>query len=126
MLVLRPKGPMEPDAGPGPGRRPRSALRACGGILKSATISFGQALDPAVLAGAEEAAADCDLLLAVGLHPQRLSRPPAWCRWPTATAAAVVIVNAQPTPFDDLAAAVVRGSISEVLPALVTPELAQS
>ena len=95
----------------------------CGGILKSATISFGQSLDPAVLAGAEKAASDCDLLLAVGstlaVYPAAGLVPLA-CR----NGGTVVIVNAQPTPYDDLAGAVVRGSISDVLPALVatTPE----
>jgi NAD-dependent deacetylase len=90
----------------------------CGGILKSATISFGQSLDPGVLARAEEAAADCDLLLAVG---STLSVYPAAGLVPLAyrSGAVVVIVNAQPTPFDDLAAAVVRDPISLALPSLI-------
>jgi NAD-dependent deacetylase len=92
----------------------------CGGILKSATISFGQALDPEVLARAEGAALDCDLLLAVG---SSLSVFPAAALVPLAyrNGAVVVVVNAQPTPFDDLAAAVVRDPISQVLPALIPP-----
>jgi NAD-dependent deacetylase len=95
---------------------PRCAL--CGGILKSATISFGQSLDPYVLARAEEAAIDCDLLLAVG---STLTVYPAAGLVPLAYrhGAAVVVVNAQPTPFDDLAAAVVRELISQALPVLV-------
>ena len=47
-------------------RTRRPPICECGGFLKSATISFGQPLDPDVLARAEEAAVDCDLLLAVG------------------------------------------------------------
>jgi NAD-dependent deacetylase len=92
----------------------------CGGILKSATISFGQALDPDVLARAEEAVADCDLLLAVG---STLAVYPAAALVPLAyrSGTAVVIVNAQPTSYDELAAAVVRVPISEVLPDLVAP-----
>jgi NAD-dependent deacetylase len=90
----------------------------CGGILKSATISFGQSLDPDVLSRAEDAALDCDLLLAVG---SSLSVYPAAGLVPLAfrSGASVVVVNAQPTPFDELAGAVVRGPISRVLPVLV-------
>ena len=68
---------------------PDPPCAACGGILKSATISFGQALDPDVLQRAFEAAADCDLFLAIGssltVQPaagtcgRRRSRPaPGW------------------------------------------------
>lgn len=91
---------------------------ACGGILKSATISFGQQLVAEDLERAEAAALGCDLLLAVG---STLSVYPAAGLVPLATnaGAGVVIVNGEPTGYDDLADAVVRGSISEVLPALV-------
>ena len=92
---------------------------ACGGILKSATISFGQSLEPDVIAAAEEAALDCDLMLAIGttlgVYPAAGLVPLAKRR-----GAAIVIVNADPTPYDDIAAAVLRGSISEVLPALIS------
>lgn len=92
--------------------------RSCGGILKSATISFGQALDPRTMMQAEAAARSCDVLLAVGTS---LAVYPAAGLVPAAheSGARIVIINAEPTPFDDLAAAVVRGSISEVLPDLV-------
>jgi NAD-dependent protein deacetylase/lipoamidase len=90
----------------------------CGGILKSATISFGQSLVAADLIRAEEAAADCDLLLAVGTT---LGVFPAAGLVPIAVrhGAAVVIVNGEPTEMDALAEVVVSGSISEVLVALV-------
>jgi NAD-dependent deacetylase len=92
----------------------------CGGILKSATISFGQSLDPVVVARAQSAAQSCDVLLAVGstltVHPAAGLVPLA-----SQAGAAVVIVNAQPTAYDDLADAVVRASISDVLDDLVDP-----
>jgi NAD-dependent deacetylase len=91
---------------------------ACGGILKSATISFGQSLVPEDLMRAEEAAAACDLLLAVG---STLAVFPAAGLVPTAVrhGAVVVIVNGGPTEMDTLADVVVQGSISAFLPALV-------
>jgi len=90
----------------------------CGGILKSATVSFGQPLVAADLRRAEEAAQDCDLLLAVG---STLTVSPA-CTFVDVAAdagATIVIVNAQPTPYDAIADAIVRDPISEALPALV-------
>ncbi len=91
---------------------------ACGGILKSATISFGQQLVAEDLWRAETAASRCDLLLAVG---STLSVHPAAGLVPLAAGngAAVVIVNADPTPYDRLAAVVLRGGISRVLPAVL-------
>ena len=92
--------------------------RSCGGILKSATISFGQNLVAEDLERAERAVSACDLLLAVG---SSLTVYPAAALVPLAHAAGarIVIVNAEPTPYDDIADAVLRGSISEVLPAIV-------
>lgn len=90
----------------------------CGGILKSATISFGQQLDPGTVERAERATLKCDTFLAVG---STLAVYPAAGLVPMAreAGARLVIVNAEPTPFDSIAGAVVRGSISEVLPALL-------
>jgi NAD-dependent deacetylase len=95
------------------------ACRLCGGILKSATISFGQSLVTEDLVRADAAARGCDLLLAVG---STLSVYPIAEVVPLAVAhgADLVIVNGEPTAMDDLADVVVRGSISEVLPAMVT------
>jgi NAD-dependent deacetylase len=95
--------------------------RTCGGILKSATISFGQALVWNDLARAERAARDCDLLLAIGttlgVYPIAGIVPVAkQCR------ARVVILNAEPTEMDCLADAVLRGPIGEILPQLVAPD----
>jgi NAD-dependent deacetylase len=94
------------------------ACRSCGGILKSATISFGQGLVAEDLARAQQAARLCDLLLAVGT---KLSVWPIAGVVPLAkeSGARVVIINAEPTEMDQLADAVLRGSISELLPQLL-------
>ena len=94
------------------------ACRTCGGILKAAVISFGQNLVVEDLERAFAAAASCDLLLAVGTS---LGVYPIADVVPTAlrAGAALVIVNAEPTPFDAHADVVVPGSISDVLPAIV-------
>ncbi len=94
------------------------ACRSCGGILKSATISFGQALVYDDLVRAQRASRGCDLMLAVG---STLSVFPAAGVVPVAkdAGARVVIINAEPTQMDDLGDAVLRGSISEILPAVV-------
>jgi len=90
----------------------------CGGILKSATISFGQQLVAADLQRAEAAAADCDLFLAVGTS---LGVYPAAGLVPLAAAsgAPVIVMNGEPTPFDDVATVVLRGPISTVLASVV-------
>jgi NAD-dependent deacetylase len=92
--------------------------RTCKGILKSATISFGQGLVPEDLARAQQAAYACDLLLAVG---STLSVYPVAGVVPVAkrAGARVVIVNAEPTAMDDVADAVLRGTIGQILPTLV-------
>ena len=97
---------------------PDPPCRQCGGILKSATISFGQQLDPDVIEAAVEAARSCDVFLAIG---SSLSVHPAagLCDVAAGTGARLVVINAEPTPYDDLAAAVLREPIGEILPALV-------
>ena len=92
----------------------------CGGIMKSATISFGQNLVLADLARAQVAADQADVLLAVG---SSLTVNPIASVVPRAkrSGARLVIVNGSPTPFDPIADVVVRGSISEVLPKIISP-----
>jgi len=89
--------------------------RQCGGILKSATISFGQALVPAVIDRAMRVAQEADLFLAVGtslqVYPVAGAVPAA-----QSAGARIVILNAEQTPFDDIADALLPGSISEILP----------
>jgi NAD-dependent deacetylase len=94
------------------------ACRSCDGVLKSATISFGQSLVPEDLARCEQVAQECDLLLAVG---STLAVYPVAGVVPLArqSGARIAIVNGGPTEMDDIADAVLRGSISEILPRLV-------
>lgn len=91
--------------------------RTCGGILKSATISFGQGLVRRDLERAERAAKTCDLLLAIGTT---LAVYPIASMVPVAheSGARIVILNGEATEMDGLADAVLRGSISEILPQL--------
>jgi len=95
--------------------------RRCGGILKSATISFGQALVTEDLSRATEAAQECDVMLAIGTT---LSVYPIAGIVPVAkrAGARVVIVNAEPTEMDFLADRVIRGSISGVLERLLASD----
>jgi NAD-dependent deacetylase len=92
--------------------------RSCGGLLKSATISFGQGLVARDLERAEQAALACDLLLAIGTT---LGVYPIASMVPVAkeAGARIVIVNGEATEMDALADVVLRGSISEILPRLV-------
>lgn len=96
------------------------ACRTCGGLLKAATISFGQSLIADDLMRAELAARQCDLMMAVGTS---LGVYPVAAVVPTAqrAGAKLLIVNAEPTPFDAGADIVLRGGISDVLPAIVEP-----
>ncbi|MFI6519629.1 SIR2 family NAD-dependent protein deacylase [Spirillospora sp. NPDC050679] len=89
----------------------------CGGIQKSATISFGQPLKQDVLDAAITAARSCELFLAVGTS---LTVQPAagLCLEAVEHGARLVIVNAQPTPYDEVADAVLRDPIGTVLPRL--------
>jgi NAD-dependent deacetylase len=93
------------------------ACELCGGVIKSDTISFGQALVPQVIEAAMVAAEQCDLLLAAG---SSLSVFPAANVVPRAKAggAKVVIVNGEPTRMDRFADAVLIGSLGELLPQL--------
>ena len=92
--------------------------RGCGAILKSDTISFGQQLVPEVIDRAMRVAAEADLFFAVGTSLQVYPIAGAFDLARSA-GAKTVIMNAQPTPFDGEADAVLPGSISELLPLLV-------
>jgi len=98
---------------------------ACGGILKSATISFGQQLVPEVIDRALQAAQEADVFLAVGtslqVYPIAGAVPAA-----RAAGAKVVIVNAEPTAMDDLAHALLAGSISATLPRVLGADRAHA
>ncbi|MFD5750759.1 NAD-dependent deacetylase [Streptomyces sp. NPDC127033] len=92
--------------------------RACGGILKSATVMFGERLDPEVLAQALAIAKACEVFLAVGTTLQ--VQPAASLAGLAADhGARLVVVNAEPTPYDDRADRIVREPIGTALPALL-------
>ena len=93
------------------------ACRSCGGILKSDTISFGQALVPAVIDRAMIAASEADVLLAIGstlqVYPVAGVVPRA-----RGAGARLVLLNKKPTPQGSLADALLAGPIGEQLPAI--------
>jgi NAD-dependent deacetylase len=90
---------------------------ACGGVLKSATIFFGERLDPNVLQAAQFAAAACQLFLVVGTS--LTVAPASWLPGlAAASGARVAIVNAEPTSYDAQADAVIREPIGDALPRL--------
>jgi NAD-dependent deacetylase len=86
----------------------------CGGFIKTATVSFGQAMPEAAMQRAHDLAVNCDLFLAIGS---------SLVVWPAAGfplmakrhGARFIIVNRDPTEFDDLADLVVRQDIGTVL-----------
>jgi len=90
------------------------------GIIKSDTISFGQALVPEVIDAALSAAECCDVLIAAG---STLSVRPAANVVPRARAngATIIIVNGEPTAMDHFADELLLGQLSDILPALVVP-----
>ncbi len=99
---------------------PDPACLACGGIQKAATISFGESLKVDVLRAATREAAHCDLLLAVGTTLQ-VQPAAGLAKVAVAAGARLVIVNRDPTPYDDLASALLREPIGQTLPRLVAP-----
>ncbi|MFT5204147.1 MAG: NAD-dependent deacetylase [Candidatus Aldehydirespiratoraceae bacterium] len=90
----------------------------CGGIVKSATVSFGQSLDPEDLRRSEEAALEADLFLAIGtslaVYPINETVKIA-----KQAGAALIIINGEPTVFDAIADVVLHEQIGEVLPKIV-------
>jgi NAD-dependent deacetylase len=94
------------------------ACLVCGGMLKSATISFGQSLVPEDLERAQQAAAGADVFLAVGtslgVYPAA-ALPELALR----SGATLAVLNGEPTPFDDQADVVARERLGTLLPDLV-------
>ncbi len=93
------------------------ACRSCGGILKSATISFGQSLVQEDLIRCQRAALQCDLLIAIG---STLAVMPVAGIVPLAkqAGARLIIINGEATDMDELADVTLRGRIGELLPQL--------
>ncbi len=112
------RGPMEPTLERVRAGEADPPCSKCGGILKSATISFGQGLVAEDLERSEQAALSCDLAIAVG---STLSVYPIANVIPIAknAGARIIIINGGPTEMDAIADIVLRGSISELLPVLV-------
>jgi NAD-dependent deacetylase len=100
------------------GRGEIPACRDCGGLVKTATISFGQAMPQAAMARAEAEALACDLFLVLG---SSLLVYPAAGLPVTAqrNGAVLAIVNREETPLDGLAELVIREDIGPVLSAAV-------
>ncbi|MFF6636634.1 NAD-dependent deacetylase [Streptomyces althioticus] len=90
----------------------------CGGVLKPATVMFGETLDPAVLGEAVAITKACTLFIAAGtslqVHPAA-----GLAQVAVDHGARLVVVNAEPTPYDDLADELVREPIGTSLPALL-------
>jgi NAD-dependent deacetylase len=90
----------------------------CGGFIKTATISFGQAMPDAAMQRAQDLSQACDLFLAIGS---------SLVVWPAAGfplmasrhGARLVIINREPTDFDDIADLVVHQDIGTVLEPLI-------
>jgi NAD-dependent deacetylase len=101
------------------------ACLRCGGILKSATVMFGQTLDSLVLAKAARVAQECDLMLAIG---STLTVEPAasLCAVAVEFGASLVIVNRDPTPYDDIATEVISEPIGVAVPRIADQLLARS
>ena len=112
------RGPMLPTLDRVRSGEADPACAKCGGILKSATIFFGEALTPGVMERASTVAVEADLLIAVGstlqVYPVAGVVPAA-----KSAGARLVILNAEPTQFDRIADAVLHKPIGETLPLLV-------
>jgi NAD-dependent deacetylase len=90
----------------------------CGGLLKSATISFGQSMPMLAMKAAVEASQDCDVFLAVG--SSLLVYPAASLpEIAKVSGAALIIINRTPTQLDGIADLVVNEEIGKALPRLV-------
>jgi NAD-dependent deacetylase len=111
------RGPMEETLDRVRAGEDDPACLGCGGILKSATISFGENLVPEDLERAQLIAARCHVFVAIGtsltVYPAA-GLPEVALR----KGARLVVMNAEPTPFDHYADAVVRDRLGDVLPAL--------
>ncbi|WP_433564302.1 SIR2 family NAD-dependent protein deacylase [Nocardia sp. CA-151230] len=98
---------------------PDPACPDCGGILKAATVMFGQQLDTAAIRAAVQIAENAEIFLAVGSSLQ-VEPAASMCAVAVDAGADLVIVNNEPTPYDDYAAEIVRDPIGAALPRLVS------
>lgn len=91
---------------------------SCGGIVKSATISFGQSMPEDEMRRAEEVTLACDLFIAVGssLQVYPAASFPILAKRRGAT---LVILNREPTELDEIADLVIHDEIGPTLSPLV-------
>ncbi|MGV9612781.1 SIR2 family NAD-dependent protein deacylase [Nocardia xishanensis] len=90
----------------------------CGGVLKAATIMFGQQMDQRTLVKAAITAETSDIFLAIGTSLQ-VEPAASMCAVAVRAGADLIIVNAEPTPYDDIATEVIREPIGTAVPRLV-------
>ena len=90
------------------------ACQECGGIVKSATISFGQAMPELEMQLASEAVSQCDLFLAIGSSLQ-VYPAAGFPMIAKRQGAVLVILNREPTDMDDIADLVINNEIGTVL-----------
>ncbi|MFE7560334.1 NAD-dependent deacetylase [Kitasatospora sp. NPDC057500] len=123
-VECRAVGPMEGALERVAAGEPDPECRGCGGILRPRTVMFGENLDPDVLQQADAISKACELFIAVGTSLQVF--PVAALPYNAVkTGSRLIIVNGEPTPFDEAAEEVVREPISTALPALVKRLVAQ-
>ncbi|QKW37129.1 NAD-dependent deacetylase [Actinomadura sp. NAK00032] len=93
------------------------ACPACGGVLQPSIVLFGQYLDSDTLSLAGNIARASEVFIAIG---SSLTVDPAarLCAIAAECGARLIIVNRDPTPYDDLADEVIRTPIAEAVPAL--------
>ncbi|MDQ0584354.1 SIR2 family NAD-dependent protein deacylase [Streptomyces rishiriensis] len=112
------RGPMEDALARVEAGEADPSCLTCGGILKPATVMFGERLDPVVLGEAVAVTKACQVFVAVGTSLQ--VQPAAGLAGVAADhGARLVIVNAEPTPCDEIADDVVREPIGTALPKLL-------
>nr|WP_260408602.1 Sir2 family NAD-dependent protein deacetylase [Planomonospora venezuelensis] len=97
---------------------PDPACPECGGILKTTTVMFGEALPQETTAEAIRAAERCEVFVAIGTSLQ-VQPAASLARLAAESGARLVIVNGEPTPYDDLAAEVIHDPIGLAVPRLL-------
>ncbi|WP_371481015.1 NAD-dependent deacetylase [Kitasatospora sp. NBC_00315] len=117
-LGCRVRGPMAEALARVEAGEPDPPCRACGGILKPATVMFGEALDPVVLEQAGAIAKACDLFVAIGTTLQ-VYPAAGLAQLALDGGARLIVMNAESTPYDPVADEVIREPIGTALPALV-------